>query len=99
MRSSLLLSVTVLMALSRSAAAEGGNPRGVIYCSYDQNFSEPLLREFETRSGIPRTAVFDVERPDDRTGEPPYRRAAEPPGRRVDNGEFVQTLKLKQRAS
>ncbi len=100
MRSSLLLlSVTVLMAVvPLGCRPKGETPSVVIYCSYDQNFSEPLLREFETRSGIRVLPVFDVEAA--KTTGLVNRLIAEEQSPQADvwmNGEFVQTLKLKQR--
>ncbi len=99
MRSSLLLpALAILMAtVPLGCRPKAEAPSVVIYVSYDQNFSEPLLREFEERSGIHVLPVFDVEAA--KTTGLVNRLIAEQQSPRADvwmNGEFVQTLKLKQ---
>ena len=100
MRSSpLLMAVTILMAVvPLGCKPREQAPSVVIYVSYDQNISEPLLREFEARSGIRVLPVFDVEAA--KTTGLVNRLIAEQQSPQADvwmNGEFVQTLKLKQR--
>jgi len=42
-------------------AACGREPDVVLYCALDQSFSEPVVREFERRSGLVVQAYYDVE--------------------------------------
>jgi len=58
--STIVASVAVLCFFSGGC---GGNdePEVVIYCALDQNFSEPLLKEFEKRTGIEVRAQYDLE--------------------------------------
>jgi iron(III) transport system substrate-binding protein len=37
------------------------SPKVVVYCALDRNFSEPLLKEFEERTGIQVEAEYDME--------------------------------------
>lgn len=54
----LLLLTAVAAAL---VACERGGREVVVYTSVDQVFSEPVLREFERKSGVRVRAVFDTE--------------------------------------
>jgi iron(III) transport system substrate-binding protein len=68
----------------------------VIYTSVDQVNAEPVLKEFERRSGIRVRPVFDVEA--SKTTGLANRIAAEKARPQADvfwNNEFVQTLRLK----
>lgn len=69
----------------------------VVYCSPDQEYSEPILKEFEARTGIKVKAVYDIEAT--KTTGMVTRLIAEKNRPQADvfwNGEPVQTLKLKQ---
>jgi iron(III) transport system substrate-binding protein len=69
----------------------------VIYTSVDQVYSEPVLKEFETRTGIRVLAVYDVEAA--KTTGLVNRLLAEKNNPRADvfwNGEIAQTLLLKE---
>ncbi len=70
----------------------------VVYVSVDQNFAEPILERFEETSGIDVKPVFDVEAA--KTTGLVNRIIAEKDRPQADvfwNGEFAQTLLLKQR--
>ncbi len=58
LRSASLLGALILPLLATSCAPE---PDVVIYCALDQVDSEPILREFEKRTGLKVLAEFDVE--------------------------------------
>ena len=69
----------------------------VVYTSVDQIYSEPILKEFENRTGIHVLAVYDVEAA--KTTGLVNRLIAEKGRPQADvfwNCEFVQTLLLKQ---
>lgn len=69
----------------------------VVYVSVDQVHAEPILQEFERRSGIAVRAVFDIEAAK-ATGLA-NRLVAEKSRPQADvfwNSEFVQTLRLKR---
>jgi iron(III) transport system substrate-binding protein len=69
----------------------------VVYTSVDQIYSEPILKEFENRTGIHVLAVYDVEAT--KTTGLVNRLIAEKSRPQADvfwNGEFAQTLLLKQ---
>ena len=95
MRANLVLALSALVLLA------GCEPRAarrevVVYVSVDQVHAEPVLREFERRSGIAVRAVYDVEA--SKTTGLANRIAAERSRPQADvfwNGEFVQTLRLK----
>lgn len=79
------------------AAACGRSPDLVVYCSLDQQFSEPLLAEFERATGLRVDAQFDVER--NKTVGMVQRIRAEAAHPRADvfwNNEIAQTIRLKQ---
>jgi iron(III) transport system substrate-binding protein len=69
----------------------------VVYTSVDQIYSEPILKEFENRTGIHVLAVYDVEAA--KTTGLVNRLIAEEGRPQADvfwNGEFAQTLLLQQ---
>jgi iron(III) transport system substrate-binding protein len=69
----------------------------VIYTSVDQIYSEPILKDFEKRTGIKVRAVYDVEAT--KTTGLVNRLIAEASRPQADvfwNGEFVQTMLLKE---
>jgi len=49
------------LALTAPLVGCGEEPDVVIYCALDQVDSEPILREFEERTGLKVLAEFDVE--------------------------------------
>ena len=57
-----LLIVSVIALIG--AALWWLSPRGdalVVYCAHDAEYSEPILREFERRTGVPVVIQFDTE--------------------------------------
>lgn len=88
----LFLSMGLLLAGCRSTERSV-----VVYVSVDQVYSEPILGAFERSSGIRVRAVYDVEAA--KTTGLASRLVAEKGTPRADvfwNGEFVQTLRLKE---
>ncbi len=85
--------------LSLAACAASRTERSVvIYTSVDQVHAEPVLRDFESRSGVQVRAVYDVEA--SKTTGLVNRIIAERERPRADvfwNGEFAQTLVLAER--
>ncbi len=80
-----------------SCQARPAQPSVVIYTSVDQVYSEPVLKDFEAASGIKVLAVYDVEAA--KTTGLANRLAAEKDHPLADvfwNGEFAQTLQLKE---
>ncbi len=74
------------------------DPVVVVYTSVDQVYAEPILRDFQSRSGIRVRAVYDVEA--SKTTGLVNRLIAEQNNPRADvfwNGEFAQTLVLAER--
>jgi iron(III) transport system substrate-binding protein len=72
-------------------------PEVVIYASVDQIYSEPILKKFETESGITVLPVFDVEAT--KTTGMVNRLIAEKARPQTDvfwSGEFAQTILLKE---
>jgi iron(III) transport system substrate-binding protein len=72
------------------------SPDLVVYCSLDQEFSEPLIAEFERATGLDVDAQFDVER--NKTVGLVQRIRAEAGHPRADvfwNNEIAHTLRLK----
>ncbi len=57
MKNRCLLTLATLFALCSTA----NSVEVVVYTSLDQVFSEPILREFQSRTGIEVKAVYDVE--------------------------------------
>jgi len=69
----------------------------VIYCALDRNFSEPLIKDFEKRSGLKVKAIYDVEA--NKTVGLVRRIKEEMPRPRCDvfwNNEIANTIKLKK---
>ena len=56
----LALVVVAAIALWRFYSSSG-SPTVVVYVSHDQVFSEPILKDFETDTGIRVRAVYDTE--------------------------------------
>ena len=95
MRTKLFI-VLSAFGLLASCHRRASRPEVVVYVSVDQVHAEPVLREFERRSGITVRAVYDVEA--SKTTGLANRIAAEKSRPQADvfwNGEFVQTLRLK----
>ncbi|HDP89276.1 MAG TPA: hypothetical protein ENN42_04870 [Thioalkalivibrio sp.] len=85
-----------LPALLLAGCPGPGTARVVVYTSVDQVYSEPILQAFEDESGIEVRAVFDVEAA--KTTGLVNRLIAERAAPQADvwwNGEFAQTLKLR----
>jgi len=90
--------VGLVLALGLAGCSRTAPGRSVVvYVSIDQVHAEPVLREFERRSGIAVRAVFDIEAAK-ATGLA-SRLVAEKSRPQADlfwNSEFVQTLRLKR---
>lgn len=87
----------VLAFLLSACNAEASGRTVVIYTSVDQVYSEPILKAFEQASGIRVLPVYDVEAA--KTTGLVNRLIAEKDRPQADvfwNGEFAQTLLLKQ---
>lgn len=95
----LLVLVWILAPLA--GCATGGAERSVVvYTSVDQVYAEPVLRDFESRSGVRVRAVYDVEA--SKTTGLVNRLIAEQNNPRADvfwNGEFAQTRVLAERGA
>lgn len=79
-------------------ATENKKQEVVIYTSVDQVFSEPVLKDFETKTGIKVLPVYDVEAT--KTVGLVNRLIAEKSKPQADvfwNGEFVNTILLKEK--
>lgn len=84
-------------ALLLALAACSPAPDLVVYCSLDQEFSEPLIAAFERETGLRVDAQFDVER--NKTVGMVQRLIAERAHPRADvfwNNEIAQTIRLKE---
>jgi iron(III) transport system substrate-binding protein len=95
--SSLILRSLVIMLLIVQPACRREARSVVVYVSVDQVYSEPILKRFETESGIRVRAVYDVEAA--KTTGLVTRLIAEKQNPRADlfwNGEFAQTIRLKE---
>lgn len=95
MRTKVILVAAVLILLIGCRRSDL-KPEVVVYVSVDQVHAEPVLREFERKSGIRVRAVYDVEA--SKTTGLANRIAAEKARPQADvfwNGEFIQTLRLK----
>ncbi len=59
----LLITATILAAAITATTATGAatGEEVVVYCSVDQVFAEPVLRQFERETGIKVRPLFDVE--------------------------------------
>ncbi|MBM3250437.1 MAG: extracellular solute-binding protein [Candidatus Omnitrophica bacterium] len=89
--------ILVLCLVSACAPKKEGR-RVVIYTSQDQVFSEPVLKDFEKKSGIKVLAVFDIEAA--KGVGLANRLIAEKERPQADvfwNGEFGQTIRLKEK--
>lgn len=78
-------------------SACGRSPDLVVYCSLDQEFSEPLIAAFERETGLDVDAQYDVER--NKTVGMVQRIRAEAKHPRADvfwNNEIAQTIRLQQ---
>lgn len=74
-----------------------GENEVVIYVAHDQDYSEPILKDFENRYGIKVRAVYDTEAT--KTVGLVNRLIAEKNNPQADvfwNNEFVRTIKLKE---
>jgi len=49
------------LSLALLATACGRQPDLILYCSLDQEFAEPLIRQFEQETGLGVQAEFDIE--------------------------------------
>lgn len=94
-----VLGLVFMAALAATVACQGGaSSQVVVYTSVDQMFSEPILDRFEEETGIEVLAVYDVEAA--KTTGLVNRLIAEKEQPQADvfwNGEFAQTLLLKER--
>lgn len=87
--------VTPLALLAATACSKPADL--VVYCSLDQEFSEPLIADFERATGLKVDAQYDVER--NKTVGMVQRIRAEAAHPRADvfwNNEIAQTIRLKQ---
>lgn len=83
------------LALTSCSLVQRGQPSVVVYTSVDQNFAEPILREFEAETGIQVLPVYDVEAA--KTTGLVNRLIAEKDNPQADvfwSGEFAQTILL-----
>ncbi len=88
------LSTALLLALM--SCSESGQ-EVVVYCALDQNFSEPILREFERRTGVRVKPQFDLEAA--KTVGLVRKIEEEANNPRCDvfwNNEIIHTIRLKQ---
>jgi iron(III) transport system substrate-binding protein len=53
--------VLLLFTLAHLTSACGQQPDLIVYCSLDQEFAEPLIRQFERETGLGVRAEFDIE--------------------------------------
>ena len=87
-----------LCIIFSSCSLHPPRPQVVVYTSVDQVYSEPILKEFEKRTGIKVLAVYDVEAT--KTVGLVNRLIAEKDKPQADvfwNNEFTQTLVLKDK--
>jgi len=88
--------VLILAALALFMSGCGGEDV-VVYCALDQNFSEPLIKEFEKRTGLKVRPIYDVEAT--KTVGLYQKLREEMPRPRCDvfwNNELMLTVRLKQ---
>ncbi|MBK6939952.1 MAG: extracellular solute-binding protein [Planctomycetes bacterium] len=86
-----------LMFLLGASGACSDSQEVVVYCALDRNYSEPILKEFEKRTGIRVRAQYDAEA----TKSIGLRRALEEEASRPRcdvfwNNEILNTIALKQ---
>ncbi|MGE5473430.1 MAG: extracellular solute-binding protein [Ignavibacteriales bacterium] len=95
----LIISLTACQTKSIEKQQEISKPQEVVvYTSVDQVFSEPVLKDFETKTGIKVLPVYDVEAT--KTVGLVNRLIAEKDKPQADvfwNGEFVNTILLKDK--
>lgn len=99
MKRIILCALALSLVVSACGESEDANNAVVIYTSVDQNFAEPILRRFETETGIEVKAVYDVEAA--KTTGLVKRLAAEASNPQADlfwSGEPVQTQVLADQA-
>lgn len=93
-----LITCLLLLGISIAACGVPDSSRSVvIYTSVDQVYSEPILKKFEEETGIQVLPVYDVEAA--KTTGLVNRLIAERNNPQADvfwNGEFVQTILLKE---
>jgi len=91
----LLLAIVAMLLINQPGRAKN---EVVIYTSVDQVFSEPVLKEFEEKTGIKVLALYDSEAA--KTTGLVNRLIAEKDAPKADvfwNGEFAQTMLLKEK--
>ncbi len=94
--STILMALLLLCTLIIIGCGSPDNNEVVIYTSVDQMYSEPILNEFQVRTGISVQAVYDVEAT--KTTGMVNRLIAEKERPLADvfwNGEIIQTMLLK----
>jgi len=92
-----LISLLFILLLALGCAKEG-QKEVVVYTSVDQVFSEPILKDFEKKTGIKVKAVYDVEAT--KTVGLVNRLMAEKENPKCDvfwNNEIVRTIVLKKK--
>lgn len=92
-----IFSALIIILLSNDPQVEQSQRSVVVYTSVDQVYSEPILKEFEKKTGIRVLPVYDVEAT--KTTGLVNRLIAEKNNPQADvfwNGEFTQTLLLKE---
>lgn len=92
----LLLGGLILVGVGCSSNQRAVQKEVVVYTSVDQVYSAPILKAFEAKTGIKVKAVYDVEAT--KTVGLANRLIAEKANPKADvfwNGEFVQTIRLK----
>lgn len=94
----IILTCVITLSLALCSCNNSKSSRSVVvYTSVDQVYSEPILKEFEKKTGIKVDAVYDVEAT--KTVGLSNRLISEKNKPRADvfwNGEFTQTLLLKE---
>jgi iron(III) transport system substrate-binding protein len=92
-----ILQFGLCLFLLAACQAKPDQRQVVVYTSVDQNFSEPILLEFQAKTGIEVLAVYDVEAA--KTTGMVNRLITEKDNPQADvfwSGEFAQTLVLKE---
>ena len=56
-----LLDMVLLPLLGRARSVTSKDDRVIAYCAQDQDFAEPILREFTKQTGVKAPAVYDSE--------------------------------------
>ncbi|MFO7918115.1 MAG: extracellular solute-binding protein [Anaerolineae bacterium] len=93
-----IFGLVLVTTLAGTTACQKKPSQVVVYTSVDQIYSEPILDRFEEETGIKALAVYDVEAA--KTTGLVNRLIAEKEQPQADvfwNGEFAQTLLLKER--